>query len=274
MPWERLETTSYWWVYGASFLLIALWESHRPRRDLKMRAERRWREHGLVLVISTLLMTALYRVSPVLLAVRLSGSAIGLLNHVHLPFSVKCVSAVIVLDLTRYVVHRGFHAADWLWRFHQVHHSDPDFDVSTGARVHPVEVLITQGATLIVVAAWGAPAASVLFFELATSLLSCFGHANIRLRDGIETPLRSLLVTPDMHRIHHSERGSEQRCNFGDVFPWWDRLFGTYLEEPVGGQDGLVVGLKEFQDDGSLGLLFMLLLPFRRNRPASTVSAR
>jgi sterol desaturase/sphingolipid hydroxylase (fatty acid hydroxylase superfamily) len=151
----------------------------------------------------------------------------------------------------------------FLWRVHHVHHSDPDFDLSTGARAHPIEVALTQGANLAAVAILAAPVAAVLAAELFSCAQSFFSHANASLPAWVEEPLRWVFVTPDMHRIHHSEEVGEQGKNLGDIFPWWDRLFRTYQQTPDAGQDRMVVGLKGFQNEGSLNLSFMLLHPFR-----------
>lgn len=273
MPWERIEATSYWFVYAAAFLAMAAWESRRPRRDPTCSTARRWSRHGVIFAVVSLLLAAVYRLSPVLLALKLSAAGFGLLRQSGLPAVMQGALAFVLLDLTRYATHWAYHAVPWLWRFHQVHHSDPDFDVSTGARVHPVEAILTQGSTLVAVAALGIGPLPVLIFELATCVESCFGHANVALPRWVEFPLRMVLITPDMHRIHHSDRGVEQRKNLGDLFPWWDRLFGTYVADPIGGYERLVVGLKGFQNDSSLGVPFMLLLPFRAE-PTDSADAR
>ena len=144
--------------------------------------------------------------------------------------------------------------------------SDPDFDVSTGARVHPIEVVLTQGAYFAAIAIFAPPVMGVLIAELLSAFQSFFGHANASLPGWVEKPLLVLFVTPDMHRIHHSEEVAEQYKNLGEIVPWWDHLFGTYLAAPAAGQDGMVVGLKGYQDDGSLGITFMLTQPFMPER--------
>jgi len=263
MPWERIEATSYWFLFAAAFVAMAAWESYRPRSQPTCSTARRWSRHGVLFVVVTLILITVYRLSPVLLALKLSATHVGVLRSSGLPAVAQGALAILLLDLTRYAMHWAYHAAPWLWRFHQVHHSDPDFDVATGVRVHPVEAILTQGSALAAVAAFGMQPLPVLIFELATCFESCFGHANIALPRWLEGPLRMVWVTPDMHRIHHSNRGVEQRTNLGDVFPWWDRLFGTYTAEPVGGYERLVVGLRGFHTDSTLGVPFMLLLPFR-----------
>jgi sterol desaturase/sphingolipid hydroxylase (fatty acid hydroxylase superfamily) len=272
MSWDRIEATSYWLLYPAAFLAIAAWESYRPSRDLRCSTARRWSRHGGLFLLATLVSTAVYRLSPVLLALKLSETRFGLLPRTGMSLIAQGALAIVLLDLTRYLIHRGYHAAPWLWRFHQIHHSDADFDVSTGARFHPVEVLLTQGSTLAAVAAFGMLPVAVLIFELAACFESCFVHANVALPRWLEGPLRTVFVTPDMHRIHHSDRGVEQRSNLGDVFPWWDRLFGTYAADPIDGPEHLVVGLKGFPTDSSVTVPFMLALPFRGDPSGSETS--
>jgi sterol desaturase/sphingolipid hydroxylase (fatty acid hydroxylase superfamily) len=217
-----------------------------------------------MLIICTVASVGLYRISPVVMAFNVGSSRLGLLNRSWLPFAVRCVIAILALDLVRYSTHRLSHSVGAFWRFHQVHHSDPDFDISTGLRVHPLEVVLTQGAYLLAVAILAPPVIAVLIAELASILQSFFSHANASLPGWVEKPLRAVFVTPDMHRIHHSEEVTEQYKNLSDIFPWWDHLFGTYLEKPAAGEDGMVTGLKGFQDERSLGIGFMLTQPFRK----------
>ena len=246
-----------------AFLGCAIWESFRPKRDFSGTG-RRWGKHGILLIICTVASVALYRISPVVMALNVTGSRFGLLNRSWLPFAVRCVIAILALDLVRYSTHRLSHAVGALWRFHQVHHSDPDFDISTALRVHPVEVVLTQGAYLLAVAILAPPVGAVLIAELGSILQSFFSHANASLPRWVEKPLRVLFVTPDMHRIHHSEEVAEQYKNLSDIFPWWDHLFGTYVEKPAAGDDKIVTGLKGFQNERSLGMGFMLTQPFRK----------
>jgi sterol desaturase/sphingolipid hydroxylase (fatty acid hydroxylase superfamily) len=260
--WIRIESTAYWAALVVAFLACAIWESFRPKRNFGG-TERRWGKHGLMLIICTVASVGLYRISPVVMAFNVSGSRFGLLNRSWLPFAVRCVIAILALDLVRYSTHRLSHAVGVLWRFHQVHHSDPDFDVSTGLRVHPVDLVMTQGAYLVAVAVLAPPLVAVLIAELLGALQSFFTHANASLPRWADKKLRAVFVTPDMHRIHHSEEMAEQFKNLSDIFPWWDYLFGTYLEKPAAGDDKLATGLKGFQNERSLGIGFMLAQPFR-----------
>jgi len=272
VSWERIESYSYWILFAATFLGVAVWESFRPRRELSAAPERRWGKHGLVLVVGTVISVGIYRASPVVVALAFAGNRYGLLNKPWIPFLGLCVLAILLLDFVKYAIHRVFHSVPFLWRVHQVHHSDPEFDVSTAARVHPIEIVLTQAVYLSVVAIFAPPVAGVLIAELISGFQSFFGHANASLPGWVEKPLRCVFVTPDMHRIHHSEEVEEQFTNFGDSLPWWDYLLRTYRAAPAAGEKGMIVGLKGYQNDASLGLTFMLTQPFlpeRKEQPAA-----
>jgi sterol desaturase/sphingolipid hydroxylase (fatty acid hydroxylase superfamily) len=269
MPWTRIESGAYWSVFVAAFLGVAIWESYRPRRGLYVSTGRRWGNHGLLLVLCTVLSVAIYRTSPVVIAASVAGSRFGLLNKSWLPFAARFILAVLILDLTKYSLHRACHSLGPLWRVHQVHHSDPDFDVSTAFRVHPIELIFTQFGYFGAIAILAAPPAAVLTAELASTFLGFFGHANARLPQWLEGPVRAIFVTPDMHRIHHSEEIREQNRNLGDIFPWWDHLFGTYVSAPAAGQAEMITGLTGFQNPQSLNFAFMIRQPFLSERRGS-----
>jgi sterol desaturase/sphingolipid hydroxylase (fatty acid hydroxylase superfamily) len=271
VPWIRIESAAYWGVFVTAFLAFAIWESFRPKHN-PGRTERRWGKHGILLIICTVATVGLYRVSPVVMAVKVGGSKFGLLNKPWLPFAVRCMVAVLALDLLKYATHWISHSVGLLWRVHQVHHSDPQFDVSTGLRVHPIEVAWTQGVYLLGVAIVAPPVVAVMIVELVSVFQSFFSHANASLPRWLDKPLRMLFVTPDMHRIHHSEEIADQFKNLSDIFPWWDRLFGTYAAAPAAGEEGIVTGLKGCQNDGSLDIGFMLAQPFR-SEPEQVVPA-
>ena len=274
MPWERIESYSYWILFVATFLGVAVWESFRPKQKLSAAPERRWGRHGLILIVCTVISVGLYRASPVVVALAFAGNRYGLLNKPWIPFIGRCILAILLLDFAKYAVHWALHSVPFLWRVHQVHHSDPDFDVSTSARVHPIEVVLSQGVYFAVIAIFAPPVVGVLAAELMSGFQSFFGHANASLPAWVEKPVRWVFVTPDMHRIHHSEEIAEQFTNFGDSFPWWDRLFRTYLAEPAAGQAGIAVGLKGCQNDASLGMAFMLTQPFLPERKEEASPAR
>ena len=214
-------------------------------------------------MVASLLSMLLLRSTPVLAALAVQHSRYGLRWLEHVPPFAAFVLAVLVLDLVKYATHRLQHATGWLWRVHQVHHSDPDFEVSTGLRAHPFETLLTQGAALLVILALRLPPAAVLAAELMACAQSFFQHANASLPPTLERALRPWLVTPDLHRIHHSMEEADQRRNLGETFPWWDRLFGTYSASTATGNEEFPTGLKGAKNAGSLRLAFMLATPFK-----------
>jgi len=264
MHWVRIELDAYWIVFVAGFLAVAIWESRSPNRSLSSEVTRRWSRHGMLLFTTSIVSSVLHRATPVVVAIAIANTRFGLLNQPWPSYWLRFVLAFVLLDLVRYAIHWSFHAVPLFWRMHQVHHSDPDFDLSTGARNHPLESVVAQGGMLVAVAILGAPPAAVLAVAVFSTAQSFFTHANASLPGWLERPLRWVFVTPDMHRVHHSEEISEQSRNFGELFPWWDRLFQTYLAAPAAGQERMKFGLKGLQNDECLDLSFMLLQPFRR----------
>ena len=263
MVWVQIEGRAYWLVFVGAFLVVAIWETYRPQRKLLVSAGRRWRNHGIVWFSCAASLTLLARVSPVLVAISVGDSHYGLLNGNQPPWVIRWLLAVVLLDFARYLIHLGLHKIPGMWRFHEVHHSDPDFDLSTGLRVHPIEVLFNQACYLGAVAVLAPPISAVVVAELTSVFMSIFGHANASLPPLLERISRYIFVSPDMHRVHHSEEISKQNANFGDILPWWDRVFGTYTANPAGGQAGLILGIRGQQEPKSLSVSFMLRLPFR-----------
>jgi sterol desaturase/sphingolipid hydroxylase (fatty acid hydroxylase superfamily) len=187
----------------------------------------------------------------------------GLLSTVELPLWASIALGVIALDLAVYLQHVMFHAVPLLWRLHRMHHADLEFDVTTGLRFHPVEILLSMGLKLGVVAALGPPAVAVLIFEVLLNATSMFNHGNVRLPRRLDRRLRWLVVTPDMHRVHHSIRPEETNSNFGFSLPWWDRLLGTYRDQPRDGHEAMTIGIEQFRTNHDLRLDQMLLQPLR-----------
>jgi sterol desaturase/sphingolipid hydroxylase (fatty acid hydroxylase superfamily) len=257
------EVRIVWLLFVATFLAIGLAETFLPRKALRQSTARRWAGNGL-LTLTQIAVAALFPVGDAAFALLVSRSPYGLLNGSWLPYALRFAVAILLLDLLRYGVHYAFHNIRVLWRIHQVHHSDPDFDLTTGVRNHPGEVLITQAAYLAAVAVLAPPVLAVIAVEFVTGMQNVFSHANMRLPAGLEKLLRPLLITPDVHRIHHSDEFGEQNSNFGFLFPWWDRLFHTYRSEPALGHEGMGIGLRGFQDRRSMNPLHLLAMPFRR----------
>ena len=187
---------------------------------------------------------------------------VGLFNQVQVPYPVKVIVSMVLLDLTIYAQHVVFHRVPLLWRFHRMHHTDLDLDVTSGARFHPVEILLSVLVKFAAIALLGAPAVAVLLFELLLNAGAMFNHANLRLPQGLDRMLRAIIVTPDMHRVHHSVIRAETDANFGFNLSWWDRIFGTYIPQPEAGHTGMTIGLPEFQDQSVQRIDKMLLQPW------------
>jgi sterol desaturase/sphingolipid hydroxylase (fatty acid hydroxylase superfamily) len=252
-----------WALLLLAFVVFALWETYHPRRVLIASTARRWSSHAILSFICNTSAVWIFRASAVAVAAAVGTSRYGLLNREAIPYWVRCVIAVLLIDLLRYGQHYLYHAVPILWRIHKVHHADPDYDWSTSLRFHPGEILLTQGTYLAVIALLAPPALAVLCLELTDVVVNIFAHANVAVPGWIDAGLRRWLITPDMHRIHHSEEFLEQNTNFGVVFPWWDRLFGTYRQEPAGGHENMGVGLREVDVKQGVSLIGMLALPFR-----------
>ena len=250
-------------AFAGVFVLMAAWEIFAPRRERKIGRSRRWPSNIGVVVLDTLLVRLLFPATAVGLALVAEAKGWGLFTVLGLPTWLAIVLGVILLDLAIYLQHVLFHAVPALWRLHRMHHADLEFDVTTGTRFHPIEILISVGIKLGVVAAFGMPAVSVLIFEVLLNATSMFNHANIRFPLGIDRVLRWIVVTPDMHRVHHSINPQETNSNFGFNLPWWDRLFGTYRDQPVAGHEAMTIGIEQFRDPRELRLDRMLSQPFR-----------
>ena len=249
--------------FAGVFALMALWEFVAPRRKLSTRKPLRWGSNlGLVLLNSVLLrlVTPLGAVGIALFA---EARAWGLFQAVELPYWIAVGGSVLLLDLAIYLQHVMFHAVPLFWRFHMVHHADLDFDVTTGLRFHTIEILLSFGIKAGVILLLGTPAVAVLIFEVLLNATSMFNHSNVRMPLILDRVVRWLVVTPDMHRVHHSHHANETNSNFGFNLPWWDRLFGTYLDQPADGHSEMAIGLSQFPDERRTERLhWMLWLPF------------
>ncbi len=256
------------------FVLVALWELARPRRRLTQPRWLRWYANLGVAALNTALVWVLVPLAPVALALVAGSRGWGVLNLVELPFWLEIVLAVVVLDLAIYLQHAMFHAVPALWRLHRMHHADLDCDVTTGTRFHPVEILVSVAIKMAAVALLGPPAVAVLVFEVLLNGTSMFNHGNVRLPARLDRILRWIVVTPDMHRVHHSDIPVETDSNFGFNLPWWDRLFGTYRAQPHLGHEGMTIGLDRFRRREDLHLHRMLLQPLRKGEENETTDRR
>ena len=245
------------------FALMAAWELIEPRRTQTIGRGWRWPNNLGVVVVDTLLVRILFPTAAVGVALVAEAHGLGLFNVLPLPAWIGVVASVILLDLAIYFQHVLFHAVPVLWRLHRMHHADLDIDVSTGLRFHPIEILLSMVIKLAVVIALGAPAMAVLIFEVLLNATSMFNHSNVHIPERLDGVVRWFVVTPDMHRVHHSIVARETNSNFGFNLPWWDRLFGTYRAQPAAGHEAMKIGIEQFRDPRELRLDRMLLQPFR-----------
>lgn len=245
-----------------TFALIAVLEILRPRRTLTASKRGRWFANLAIIALNPLSVRLVFPIVPVGMALAAQERSWGLFNNVDLPYWLEVVVGVIVLDFVIYLQHVLHHAVPVLWRLHMMHHSDLDIDVTTGMRFHPIEILLSLGIKIAAVAVIGPPVLAVLIFEVALNSTTLFNHSNIRISEGLDGILRLLVVTPDMHRVHHSIIIRETNSNYGFNLPWWDRLLGTYKAQPEKGHLGMTIGLAQFRDSKKLTLPWLLILPF------------
>ncbi len=249
-------------IFLGVFAVMAVWEALMPRRGRTVSRWIRWPSNLGIVAVNTLLLRVLFPTAAVGLALLGEERGWGLLNNLVLPTWLSLALAVLLLDFVIYLQHVMFHAVPALWRLHRMHHADLDFDVTTGARFHPIEILLSMGLKLAVVTALGAPALAVLIFEVLLNGTAMFNHANLRLPEALDRVLRWVIVTPDMHRVHHSIVPRETNSNFGFNLPWWDRLLGTYRAQPAAGHAAMTIGIEQFRAPRDLWLDRMLVQPF------------
>ncbi len=252
---------------GAFLLVLAgmlAWERLAPRRAPTVSRALRWLNNAGIVALDTLLVRLLFPAGAVALGLFVEANGWGLLQWLGWPLWLTLPLGVVFLDLAIWAQHVLFHAVPALWRLHRMHHADLDFDVTTGLRFHPLEILLSMLIKAGVVAMLGIPALAVLVFEVLLNATSMFTHGNVRLPPRLERPLRWVLVTPEMHRVHHSWHPEETNSNYGFNLSCWDRLLGTYRAAPRDGHETMTIGLHEFRDPRWLRLDRMLLQPFRR----------
>ena len=248
--------------FVGSLALVAIWEVIAPRRMLTDSKRRRWVTNLSLVAINTAVMRFFLPILPVGIAYMAQERGWGILNMIALPAWVEIAVALLFLDFVIYIQHVLFHFLPILWRLHRMHHTDLDLDVTSGNRFHPFEIIISFGIKLMAVAFIGPPAVAVVIFEVVLNATAQFNHGNIRLPESFDRWFRLIVVTPDMHRVHHSVIPRETNSNFGFNFPWWDRICGTYRPQPELGHAGMNIGLKEFREPEKLGLSRLLMLPF------------
>jgi sterol desaturase/sphingolipid hydroxylase (fatty acid hydroxylase superfamily) len=262
--WDFLTTeagvrlASFFGVFAA----MTAWEILAPRRPLLARKPWRWASNLALVVLNTVLVRLIFPLGVVGIALFAESSGWGLFQYVDVPNWVAVVGSIILLDLVIYLQHVMFHAVPALWRLHMVHHADLDIDVTTGLRFHTIEILISLGIKISAVLLIGAPAVAVVIFEVILNATSMFNHSNVQLTGWLDRILRLFVVTPEMHRVHHSIVSRETNSNFGFNLPWWDFLLGTYRAQPAAGHLGMTIGLEHLRNERQVDRLDgMLLLP-------------
>jgi len=248
--------------FAAIFTTMALWEWRKPRLTLAQDRRQRWPINLGITVLDVVLVRLTVGAVAVQASLLAGERGWGLFHLIDVPGWVAFVASWAILDFTLYLQHILVHAVPILWRLHQVHHADLGFDVTTGLRFHPLEIFLSLGLKVAVVAAIGPPAGAVLLFEVLLNAGSLFNHGNVALPLAVDRWLRWLLVTPDMHRVHHSVAPAETNSNFGFSVSLWDRLCGTYRAQPAAGHDGMTIGVAHLREPARLGFFHLLWLPF------------
>jgi len=245
-------------------VVMAVWEVIAPRRALTVSKALRWANNlGLVFFNSFLLRLA-FPAAAVGVAAFSAEQGWGLFNYYELPLWLAVVASVVVMDFIIWLQHVMVHAIPLLWRLHRMHHADLDYDLTTGARFHPIEIFLSMGIKFATIFLLGPPVVAVVIFEVLLNATAMFNHGNVRLPQGVDRVVRWFLVTPDMHRVHHSVEDDEANSNFGFSLPWWDRLFGTYRDQPRGGHEAMTIGIRKYRETSDVTWLpGMLLLPLR-----------
>ena len=251
-------------TFAGLFAVFAVWELLAPRRTQYYSRSVRWLNNLAIMVLNGLIVRLGIPLAAVGMAIVAQDQNLGLLNQVTLPAWFAMVVAILALDLILYLQHLVFHHVDFLWRLHRMHHADLEVDVTTGLRFHPIEIVLSMAIKMAAVLVLGAPVVAVIAFEVLLNASSLFNHANIRIPDKADRIMRYFIVTPDMHRVHHSVVRQETDSNFGFNVPWWDYLFGTYRASPQAGHIGMKVGIEYFRTARDLWLDHLLVQPFRK----------
>ncbi len=246
------------------FALMAAWEVFAPRRALTVSKAVRWANNLGLVVLNTALLRLLFPAAAVGMAAFAAAQGWGLLNYFQLPAWLAVPAAVTAMDFVIWLQHVMVHAVPALWRIHRVHHADLDYDLTTGARFHPLEIILSMLIKFAAILVLGPPVVAVILFEVILNGMAMFNHGNVRLPEGLDRALRWLVVTPDMHRVHHSVEDDEANSNFGFNLSWWDRLLGTYREQPRAGHQGMTIGIHGYRSRREVSWVpGLLALPFR-----------
>ena len=265
-----LDVTSYSITRLSVFVLLlvvlALLEIFSPRRKLQHSKAKRWLNNFGISALSSVIVALALPLVGVAAAVLATERSWGLFNQFEIQPLISIPLYVVAFDFTIYLQHRVFHRFKILWRLHKVHHTDLDYDVSTGVRFHPLSIFISAAIKFFLILLLGPLAIAVLISEIVLNATSMFNHSNIKLPNKLDKFLRYFIVTPDMHRIHHSVDVNEHNQNFGFNFTWWDKLLKTYKEQPAKGQDAIEFGIHGYREDRSIGIFSLLTQPFSKDQ--------
>ena len=260
MTWEKPLRMGF---FFGMLALVGLWEVLAPRRALTVSKAVRWTNNLALVFFNSFVARLVFPAAAVGVAAFAAEQGWGLLNYYPVPSVLAVVIAIVAMDFVIWLQHVMVHAVPVLWRLHRVHHADPDFDVTTGARFHTLEILLSLLIKFATIVVLGPPVVAVVIFEILLNATAMFNHGNVRLPARLDRVLRWFVVTPDMHRVHHSVEDDEANSNFGFNLPWWDRLFGTYRDQPRGGHEGMTIGIHGYRDPKQVSWLpGMLALPF------------
>ena len=247
-----------------TLLVIALWEVLAPRRALTLSKAMRWVNNLGLVFFNSFILRLVFPLAAVGMAQIAADKGWGLFNLTDWPLWLEIVLTIIIMDLAIYLQHVMVHAVPLFWRLHRVHHADPDYDVTTGARFHTLEIILSMGIKICLIILLGPALVAVILFEIILSTAAMFNHGNIRLPKKLDAVLRWIIVTPDMHRVHHSIHDDETNSNFGFNIPWWDRIFGTYRDQPRGGHEKMTIGIRQFTSANDVSWITGILsLPFK-----------
>lgn len=256
-------------------IIIGLWELVSPRRVLIASKLTRWVNNLGLVFLNSFMVRLVFPVAAIGVAALAQEKSWGLLNNIEVSMWLAAVIAVVIMDLVIYIQHVMVHSIPLLWRLHRVHHADPDYDVTTGSRFHTLEIILSMGIKLCTIVLLGPPIFAVIIFEVILNATAMFNHGNIRLNSKVDKVLRLFLVTPDMHRVHHSVEDDETNSNFGFSLPWWDRIFGTYRAQPRAGHIAMEIGIHKFKQAKDVSWISgMLTLPFKGGMSGYTINRR
>ena len=263
---EVADIGEQWWRMSVALVVfagMAIGEWASPKRRQEIPRLFRWSNNIGILAVDALCIRLVFPMAAFGAAVYAQNHSIGLFNVFDLPGTFVFVLSVLLLDLAIYLQHVMFHKVPWLWRLHRMHHADLEFDLTTGIRFHPIEIILSMAIKIILVILLGVPVLAILFFEILLNATAFFNHSNVHLNSTLDKLLRYVLVTPDMHRVHHSIVPRETNSNYGFNVPWWDRLFGTYRAQPEAGHQGMTIGIEQFRTTRDLRLDQMLIQPIK-----------